>query len=303
MTASDYPAPPEVPPSASTRARFCTTCGAALSEQANFCPSCGAPVGLSGAVAGPAGDPTITLGGTSYRLASFGRRLGAALIDGVAWSTVTQVLVVRLQAPLRSFNPRTEDEVYDFLAELVPTTLTQIVLLGLLGAVVFVLLESFGWTPGKAALGLRVLRKDGRRPGPVHGIARYGAKGLSTLSLYLGYLWVLWDPARQAWHDKFASTYVVSLEGAPSAEANTFGPLVVSGAAWAWALLTLMSLLTLSAATMAIATALPRDGDSYRRFFEGLSSDSRPRSRSTLPAAPPGSLPYVLQPVKRIERA
>lgn len=31
--------------------------------------------------------------------------------------------------------------------------------------------------------------------------------------LLLGFLWALWDPNRQGWHDKLANTYVVKVEG------------------------------------------------------------------------------------------
>lgn len=298
MTASDQPAPPDSlspSPSFPVGARFCTTCGAALSEQPRFCPSCGAPVGAATRGPGvlPVG-PTVTLAGTQYQLATFWRRLGASLIDGVAWSTVTQVLTVRLQGPMFSFQPSTEAEFYDFLAELLPTVLSTMVLTGVLGAIVFIGFEAYGWTPGKAALGLRVLRSDGRRPGPVHGAARYGSKVLSAIVFYLGYLWMIWDRGRQTWHDKFASTYVVSIESAPTSEANTFGPLATSGGAWLWAVLTVIAILLLSAVTLAIAAALPRDGDGYRRFFEGLANE--PRQRAELapgPAHPVGNTPRI----------
>jgi uncharacterized RDD family membrane protein YckC len=29
------------------------------------------------------------------------------------------------------------------------------------------------------------------------------------MALYLGLLWVLWDPQKQGWHDKMAGTVVV----------------------------------------------------------------------------------------------
>ena len=38
---------------------------------------------------------------------------------------------------------------------------------------------------------------------------RYVCKILSSIPCALGFLWALWDPNRQTWHDKLAKTYVV----------------------------------------------------------------------------------------------
>src|SRR5512146_1144077 len=60
-----------------------------------------------------------------------------------------------------------------------------------------------GQTPGDAALGIRVV--DIAR-GEVIGYGRAFGRTLvsivSGLVLVLGYLWMLWDPRKQTWHDK-----------------------------------------------------------------------------------------------------
>lgn len=66
-----------------------------------------------------------------------------------------------------------------------------------------------GQTPGKALLGLRVLTVTGKRLSPWRAFLRVMAYLISGLGLYLGFLWVLWDDRRQAWHDKLTGTYVV----------------------------------------------------------------------------------------------
>ena len=66
-----------------------------------------------------------------------------------------------------------------------------------------------GQTIGKKAMGIRVVSAGGA-PVPVGmAFARAVMKIVSGMVLLLGYLWMLWDPNRQTWHDKVAQTYVV----------------------------------------------------------------------------------------------
>jgi uncharacterized RDD family membrane protein YckC len=41
------------------------------------------------------------------------------------------------------------------------------------------------------------------------GVGRYLFKFISAIVCLLGFLWVLWDPRKQAWHDKVARSVVV----------------------------------------------------------------------------------------------
>jgi len=71
-----------------------------------------------------------------------------------------------------------------------------------------------GQNPGKALVGLRVIRTDGRA-------ARTGwmfVRGLcaivcSIIPFYLDNLWLLWDKDAQTLHDKLAGTVVVRARG------------------------------------------------------------------------------------------
>ncbi len=66
-----------------------------------------------------------------------------------------------------------------------------------------------GQTIGKKVLGIRVVSAGGA-PVPVGmAFARSAMKLISGAVLLLGYLWMLWDPNKQTWHDKVAQTYVV----------------------------------------------------------------------------------------------
>jgi uncharacterized RDD family membrane protein YckC len=90
-----------------------------------------------------------------------------------------------------------------------------IVTLFILGLVVFVRLfynmgfwMLAGQTPGKRVMGVRVVRTDGHRLKWGNAIRREVGYWISAI-LFLGYLWVLVDNRRQAWHDKLAGTLVV----------------------------------------------------------------------------------------------
>lgn len=66
-----------------------------------------------------------------------------------------------------------------------------------------------GRTPGQMLMGLSVIRTNGE-PVRFRAALRRGlAFWVSVLALFLGCLWVLVDDRRQAWHDKFAETFVV----------------------------------------------------------------------------------------------
>ena len=76
-------------------------------------------------------------------------------------------------------------------------------------ALYFILFWSTGGrTPGYRAAGLQLLRTDGSRVGLRAGVIRYLGTLLSLPFFFLGYLWMLWDPAGQTWHDKLADTMV-----------------------------------------------------------------------------------------------
>ena len=64
-------------------------------------------------------------------------------------------------------------------------------------------------TVGKALMGLRVLGQDGRRLTFSQALIRALSYYISGLALFIGFLWVLVDDRRQAWHDKLARTLVV----------------------------------------------------------------------------------------------
>jgi uncharacterized RDD family membrane protein YckC len=129
--------------------------------------------------------------GQSAEPAGFWTRFGAAFLDGLIVAIPLNILLLNV------------DQGPAFVLRL------------LVGAVYYIALEgsASGATVGKRALNIRVVDQDTAQPGIGSGRAagRYFGRWLSALPLALGYLWMLWDPRKQTWHDKLARTLVVKV--------------------------------------------------------------------------------------------
>ena len=182
-----------------TDAIGCPRCGGALADDARFCGRCGAPVG-----AGP--RPAKAGAARDIRYAGIVRRWVAyALIDGLLAFLVAILGGVAVELAL---TPLAAEQ----LAEDDPLAR------GVVGVAVVGLYVAYYWwgnatgrSPGKRALGLRVVRAADRRPpGWRRGFVRTLGYALGTIPFSLGLLWALWDPERRAWHDKLAGTIVLA---------------------------------------------------------------------------------------------
>jgi uncharacterized RDD family membrane protein YckC len=147
-------------------------------------------------------DPLI------YPRASFWRRLGASLIDALwLWG-----LYFVLRAASNAVGLATVHQVFDSSTMSTRTMLTgwgQTISL-IVPLVYFVASWALaGRTLGYATLGMRLVKDTGEPVGLGTALGRYLAAIVSALPFFLGYLWVLWDRERQAWHDKLAGTLVI----------------------------------------------------------------------------------------------
>ena len=89
-----------------------------------------------------------------------------------------------------------------------PSTGSIISFLFVMGYHVFFIVFA-GQTPGKALMGVRVVSL---KPGKLHwwqAFIRFLGYFPSALLIWLGFLWILVDDRRQAWHDKLAGTCVI----------------------------------------------------------------------------------------------
>ena len=65
-------------------------------------------------------------------------------------------------------------------------------------------------TPGKMVVSAVIV--DARTFGPPSTgqlVGRYAGYYVSMIALFLGFLWIAFDPRKQGWHDKMANTVVI----------------------------------------------------------------------------------------------
>ncbi|MBK8476839.1 MAG: RDD family protein [Opitutaceae bacterium] len=79
----------------------------------------------------------------------------------------------------------------------------------LFGGYVFAMWQWKGTTVGGIIFNLQVVRLDGRPMDVATALVRTLVAFLSVVAAGLGFLWCLWDPEGQTWHDKVAGTVVV----------------------------------------------------------------------------------------------
>ena len=202
--------------------RYCSQCGhpAAVDEFARFgdtlvCPNCKDKY-IQKIREGVA--PVQPL----FRYAGFWVRFVAYMIDviilGVAGSAVQFLLMGRVLGPLSRVRPDAPPE--EALALMGP--LLGFAALGtLINTLIGASYEGFfvsriGATPGKMALGLRVVRPSGGSVTLGRAVGRYFAKWLSGMILLIGYIMAGFDSEKRAMHDMICDTRVIKAD-APGA--------------------------------------------------------------------------------------
>jgi uncharacterized RDD family membrane protein YckC len=130
------------------------------------------------------------------------RRLGALFYDAlllVALFMVATALLLSLTGG-EAITPQSAGR-YELLYRLVLVAIT-------------VLFFGYSWTRsgqtvGMAAWRLKLVRSDGRLADWTDVVKRLAAAVLALLPLGAGYLWILFDRDRLAWHDRLSATRVV----------------------------------------------------------------------------------------------
>ena len=148
--------------------------------------------------------------------AGFVSRLIATLVDiGIitainvvlAWAAIE--LLAYVGADVRDC-PDLESNT-PILAVLCHGALVVAMLVGTWGPAVYALLfwSATGQTPGKAVMGVRVVRLDGKPMGFWTAVRRIAGYVLSLAAVGIGFLVILVDDRRRGWHDRIAGTCVI----------------------------------------------------------------------------------------------
>ncbi len=129
----------------------------------------------------------------------FWPRVGAALIDSLLVAFLCLPLVSWIYGSSYWTNPGLIQGPADFLISWV-----------LPAAAVLLFWFYRQATPGKMAISARIVdARTGGKPSIGQLIGRYLGYFVSTIPLFIGLIWVAFDPRKQGWHDKLAGTVVV----------------------------------------------------------------------------------------------
>ena len=146
--------------------------------------------------------------------AGFWVRLGANLIDGIilgfiAWIIGCIFITMGHSDVVDAVNPFGEIGIgYSFvLLRLIGTSTSFLIKV--------VYFAGFwvwrGQTPGKMVMGIKVIRTDSSPLTWPYALLRYLGYIVSTMILFIGFIWIAFDSRKQGIHDKIADTYVVKL--------------------------------------------------------------------------------------------
>lgn len=130
-----------------------------------------------------------------YELAGFVQRLAASTIDGfllVLLLTIVMLLVAALS------DANVPGQMVQFVGFAVPVAYHW-----------YFWTRRDGQTPGKFALGIKVIKADGSELTDTDAVIRAIGYNISAFLFGLGFLWALLDRNNQTWHDKIGRTYVV----------------------------------------------------------------------------------------------
>lgn len=141
------------------------------------------------------------VGKPEMEYAGFWRRVVAYLIDSIIWAAVLW--------PLTGFAMAIAETEQEIAKAAVVATLLLLVMLAILVAYYPAFWAWRGQTPGKMAMGIKLIRTDGSPITVGTAFLRYLSYSVSAAILYIGFIMIIFDSRKQGLHDKIAGTYVV----------------------------------------------------------------------------------------------
>ena len=159
-------------------------------------------------------DRNISLAG---QYAGFVSRLVAFIIDIVI---ISIILITSSWFISTSINLFRLNNVFDSLSKQIPfvNSIRNIIFNPITASLVSLLVilsyNLFFWTfsgssPGKSIMGIRIIPLNGKRISLWRGLLRYFGYYISAIPFGLGFLWIIIDNRRMAWHDKLSRTCVI----------------------------------------------------------------------------------------------
>lgn len=136
-------------------------------------------------------DQTVSY--DSVQFAGLGTRFVASIIDGIIIALVVTLLLLVLLRAGTSF--------VQFAGLAIPVVYHW-----------YFWTSRDGQTPGKSAVGIRVVKADGAQLSDADAFIRAIGYHVSAILCGLGYIWAIFDGNNQTWYDKMAGTYVVSAD-------------------------------------------------------------------------------------------
>jgi uncharacterized RDD family membrane protein YckC len=162
---------------------------------------------------GPAPHPpaSAVAGPPREALAGFWRRLAAAFLDWILVGILAAAIGELFGVEVPSVPSANGDAYFQ------PAT-GPFILVGLAYFTYFHATTA-GQSIGNRILGIRVLDAGTGRSLPYpRAFTRALVSNLSALALFLGFLWMLWEPRKRTWHDIVADSLVVSANVYPPGE-------------------------------------------------------------------------------------
>ncbi len=140
----------------------------------------------------------------SHDYAGFWLRFAALIIDSIIFYIIMIVASLVFGFKLIHTDPQEAAAISSY-------ELTIRAVMGIIGLLYFVLMESSSWqaTLGKRAVNIKVTDLEGNRIGFGRSLARYLSKFISALTLIIGFIMAGFTPKKQALHDMIAGTLVV----------------------------------------------------------------------------------------------
>jgi len=140
---------------------------------------------------------------TEINIASPGARIIAYIIDALIGMAILEIVVLSIVLPAK-------------IEVLLDSLLRNLILLIFLYSVIMplvnsILISKLGGTIGKLLTGTRIVNNKGSNLGFLRALFRnYIGYTISKTFLWLGFIWILINKQRRAWHDLIIDSWVVT---------------------------------------------------------------------------------------------